>query len=166
MKRIKINLGCGKIKYKDFINIDRNKSVKPDIIADLNHLPIKSNKIDYIYSEQVLEHIQNLEDLMKEFYRILKPNGIMKHIVPHFTSISAHIGNHIHTFSSRGFIFCDYKDNSNFQTNIKYKIKSRIVFNKWLRPFEFLANLHPFIWEQYIRFPNAESIIFEFEKTI
>ncbi|MEM0473385.1 MAG: methyltransferase domain-containing protein [Candidatus Aenigmatarchaeota archaeon] len=154
-------------KIRNFINIDRNKKVKPDIIADVNFLPLKFGKIDYIYSEEVLEHIEDLESLMKNFYRILKPNGKMKHIVPHFTSISAHIGNHVHTFSTRGFVFCDFSEpESNFQSGVKYKIKSRIIFNKWLKPFEFLANLHHFIWEQYIRFPNAESIVFEFEKTI
>ncbi|MCX8179386.1 MAG: class I SAM-dependent methyltransferase [Candidatus Aenigmarchaeota archaeon] len=162
---IKIHAGCGMKKIKGFINIDKNKSTKPDIICDLNYLPFKNSSIDFIKSEDVLEHIQDLESLMKEFYRVLKKNGKMEHRVPHFTSISSHIGNHIHTFSSRGFVFCDYKENeSNFQSGVKFKIKTKIIFNKFFKPFEYLANLHPFIWEQYIRFPNAESIIFEFEK--
>jgi hypothetical protein len=38
----------------------------------------------------VLEHVQNLEDLLREFHRILAPNGRLEVTVPHFSNTLAY----------------------------------------------------------------------------
>ena len=42
---------------------------------------IEDESIDYIFSHSVMEHIRKYElnDLIKEMYRILKPNGVVSH---------------------------------------------------------------------------------------
>ena len=42
---------------------------------------IEDKSIDYIFSHSVMEHIRKFElnDLIKEMYRILKPNGVISH---------------------------------------------------------------------------------------
>ena len=85
-KLIKLDIGCGKRKKQGFIGIDIDKNGDADIIASVLDLPFNTNSVDEIYSGNVLEHIENLELLMKEIYRVLKPGG-KKHIaVPHFSN--------------------------------------------------------------------------------
>ena len=42
---------------------------------------LKENSIDYIFSHSVLEHVRKheLNELIKEMYRVLKPNGVISH---------------------------------------------------------------------------------------
>lgn len=49
-----------------------------------DRLEFEDNTFDFIYSEHVLEHffLDEACDLLKECYRILKPNGVIRIIVP------------------------------------------------------------------------------------
>ncbi len=47
-----------------------------------NPLPFSSNSFDIVLSSNVLEHIKDLEDTLKELSRVLKMNGLMIHSVP------------------------------------------------------------------------------------
>lgn len=40
-----------------------------------NEIPIPTNSIDYIHSSGVLHHCKNLDAILKEFRRVLKPDG-------------------------------------------------------------------------------------------
>ncbi|MHA1312251.1 MAG: oligosaccharide flippase family protein [Candidatus Helarchaeota archaeon] len=46
------------------------------INADIDHLPIKPNKIDFISAIHVFLHIEKYPNAFKEIYKILNPNGI------------------------------------------------------------------------------------------
>jgi len=58
----------------------------PDIIIhDVRKpLPFPDNSINVIYSSHLLEHLylENAKELLKECYRALKPNGILRIVVP------------------------------------------------------------------------------------
>ena len=86
--RIVIELGCGPNKQAGAIGVDKFEDKAVDIVADiekgLSFLP--DNSVDEIFSRHVLEHIENLELLIKEIYRVLKPGGIHRVIVPHFSN--------------------------------------------------------------------------------
>lgn len=62
--------------------LDNKKAFSPEILADAQNLPIKSKKIDVIKCTEVLEYIDNPDKIIKEFYRILKPGGILILSVP------------------------------------------------------------------------------------
>ena len=82
-KKTKINIGCGKVKLSSWINIDINPDA--DIILDLRTgLPFKSNSIQFIYSEHVLEHFPFHEGqvILKDCFRILSKGGIMRIATP------------------------------------------------------------------------------------
>ncbi len=82
---VMIDLGCGgkpsyrnywDIRPSQFIRVDLNPLVKPDIIADFNQLlPFPENFSDVIFLFSVLYIIEQPEELLKEIFRVLKPNG-------------------------------------------------------------------------------------------
>jgi len=87
-QNIFIELGCGPNKIAGAIGVDKFQDENVDIVADiengLDFLP--DNSVDKIFSRHVLEHIENLEHLIKEIHRVLKPGGIHCAIVPHFSN--------------------------------------------------------------------------------
>jgi predicted SAM-dependent methyltransferase len=86
--RIALDLGCGPSKKEGYIGIDKLMLPGVDYLADLekdlSFLP--DNSVDEIYSSNFLEHIDDLEQFMKECHRIIKPGGIMNIFVPHFSN--------------------------------------------------------------------------------
>jgi SAM-dependent methyltransferase len=46
-----------------------------DFLADMKHLPIKSNSVDVIWCHHVLEHVDDDRAAMKELQRILRPGS-------------------------------------------------------------------------------------------
>ena len=83
-----LELGCGRSKTSSRIGIDRIDLPSVDIVADLEHgltfLP--DNSVDSIYVSHLLEHIDNLDLLLRELHRVCKPNGKIVVRVPHFSN--------------------------------------------------------------------------------
>jgi SAM-dependent methyltransferase len=46
------------------------------------HLPFSDQQFDIVYSSNVLEHVVELDQLMDEVRRVLRPDGIALHLVP------------------------------------------------------------------------------------
>lgn len=45
--------------------------------TNLQNIPYPDDSFDAIYSISVLEHTENYDAILKEFYRLLKPNGLL-----------------------------------------------------------------------------------------
>ena len=86
-----LNLGCGLDKRPNCINLDVRKDVNPDVIWDLEKLPLpfQDNYFDEIIAQDVIEHISHtkVEELLRELYRILKHNGRIYIRVPDLEAI-------------------------------------------------------------------------------
>ncbi len=122
---VKLNLGCGKKKYSNFINVDINPRVKPDIIYDLNKIPwpFKDESIDYILMDNVLEHLDDIISVVTEIYRILKRGGIAEIKVPYWLSKGAHEDpTHKHTFSEKSFDFLKEGFMTDFYTDVRFEV--------------------------------------------
>lgn len=78
-KGTKLNIGCYYMKLDNFINIDINPNIKPDLVLDMLKIREKFgfNSIKIILISQVLEHIdkENGIKLLKDLYYIIQPNG-------------------------------------------------------------------------------------------
>lgn len=92
-----LDLGCGNDKYKSnnaedvVIGLDKENFPEVDVVHDLEEMPLlfKDNEFDEIITSHVLEHISNLEPLLREMHRITKNKGLIKISVPFFTSDAA-----------------------------------------------------------------------------
>jgi predicted SAM-dependent methyltransferase len=85
---VRIELGCGPSKLPGYIGIDSLPLDGVDHVANLEEglafLP--DNSVDEMTSSHFLEHIENFEGLMREIHRVLKPTGIKRITVPHFSN--------------------------------------------------------------------------------
>ncbi len=80
-----VDVGCGNSKKSGYIGLDLYDYSGVDIVHDVREgLPFKDNEIDAFYCSHFLEHLTGEEaiECMCEFYRCLKPGGILKIIVP------------------------------------------------------------------------------------
>lgn len=137
-----IELGCGPYKKnKSSISIDIYKDDNIDIVHDLNNGLdfIPDNSVDYISSRHLLEHIEQIDFLIKEIYRILKPGGKHIVIVPHFSNPFYYSDiTHKNFF---GLYTFDYYTN---KTNLKRKVPmfyNDLNFNIQNRKLEFRSRL-------------------------
>lgn len=83
----KIQLGCGhNVLRDDWINFD----IEVDITKPL---PFEDNSIDFIFLEHVLEHVNQIKgyEFLKEVKRILKPNGVIRIVIPSLMDIYKNI---------------------------------------------------------------------------
>jgi SAM-dependent methyltransferase len=62
-------------KNLEYITADLYSPIA-DIKADICDLPFEENSFDVVFSNHVLEHIEDDKKAMSELYRVMKPNGM------------------------------------------------------------------------------------------
>lgn len=78
---IKLNLGCGKDIRNGYHNLDIMKWNDQVIVQDIKTLPdYEDNSVSEIIAQDIVEHFTyvELQKIFKEWYRVLKPNGVIK----------------------------------------------------------------------------------------
>lgn len=87
-EKLRLNIGSGAVKMEGFLNIDSQESNKPDLVLDITKttLPFQANVIDEICFFHCIEHIEEKfhDIVLGEFWRVLKPEGILLISYPEF----------------------------------------------------------------------------------
>lgn len=86
-----LNLGCGNHYHRKWINVDFQSNGDGVIAHDLNKgIPYKNSSFDAVYHSHLLEHFskQYAPTFIKECYRVLKPGGIIRVVVPDLEQIT------------------------------------------------------------------------------
>lgn len=119
-----LHLGCGPKYLEGFVNIDANARRKIDLWLDVrNGLPFPANCVDSIYSTHMFEHFypDELQQLLRECRRVLRPSGGVRLVVPSLQSaivayaqerydwFDADYPRHFDSLGGRfsNFVFCD-----------------------------------------------------------
>lgn len=100
-KDLVLELGAGKDEFNDegeeVFRLDvASYGGRTDLVFNLESLgngqklPFEDESFDKVRAKQVLEHIENLEKVFEEVYRVLKENGKFIVEVPHRKSPSAY----------------------------------------------------------------------------
>ncbi|HQW58260.1 MAG TPA: class I SAM-dependent methyltransferase [Gammaproteobacteria bacterium] len=158
-----LEIGAGQMKRPGVMSLDLNSLVNPDIVHDLDNMPwpIPDASFDAIYMFSVIEHLLNPLKVIEECHRVLKPNGKLFLLTPHFSSTASYTDlTHRWHFSSRSFdyfvvdmpIHADY----GFYSVAHFAIEKRIislhgVFN-YVPFLQWLANKRLYFWEDYLSF--------------
>lgn len=98
-----LDLGCGEgeiarevfcYKGRTFVTwgLDNNKEMikkaeksgvyKQVILAGAEKIPLKNGVVDLVFSNSVLEHIKNIDKVLREVKRVLKPGGLLIATMP------------------------------------------------------------------------------------
>ena len=86
---MRLNLGCGSNKLKDWINVDKEPACAPDQVVDLEALPWPwaADSVDEVLFRHSLEHLGASTELylaiFKELYRVCRDGAKVTVIVPH-----------------------------------------------------------------------------------
>ncbi|MFZ4795651.1 MAG: class I SAM-dependent methyltransferase [Blastocatellia bacterium] len=86
-----LNLGCGDRYHADWTNVDMQAAGKGVIVSDLRSgIPFPDCYFDAVYHSHLLEHLPRHEayGLIDECYRVLKPRGIIRVVVPDLEAIA------------------------------------------------------------------------------
>lgn len=73
-----LNLGCGQYHAPaPWVNVDANPITRPDVVADIAHLPWPDHTAERIYCGHVLEHVppDDVVAVLMELRRLLAPGG-------------------------------------------------------------------------------------------
>jgi ubiquinone/menaquinone biosynthesis C-methylase UbiE len=144
----RLNLGCGSDVRESFVNVDYVNFPGVDVVCDLNKLPypFKENFFEEVVMRNVLEHLENPLNVLKEVRRISKPGARVFIKGPHFSSDNVWGDlEHKRGFSSQTFT------NKNLSNFFKV-INQRITFSHFkffMRPF---ARLNPLFYEKHLAF--------------
>ncbi len=97
LKKIKLHLGCGGMKWKDYINIDlypydnnvsdtSRSGCVADIFADISKMDLPDDYIDEIFCSHTIEHFTRWAaiDILSDWHRMLKKGGRLIVEMPDF----------------------------------------------------------------------------------
>ena len=131
-----LDFGCGAKPYKDlfvnceeYIGLDIEKSGHDhsdetvDVFYDGVNIPFEDDRFDNIFSSEVYEHVNNIDNILDELRRVLKPGGYMLVTTP-FVWNEHEIPYDFHRFTSYGII--ELLSDHGFETIELYKSTSYI----------------------------------------
>ena len=88
-RTVRLHLGCGGVRWRDFINVDLNQDdgrvdssrngCVADVFADMRHLGLSDDSIDEIFTSHTIDHFTRWVaiDMFCDWYRMLKPGGLV-----------------------------------------------------------------------------------------
>lgn len=65
-----------------YLSLDLDPKRGVDVVGDVTALPFPDCQFGLVYCSHVLEHVARDRDAMTEFYRVLKPGGLLLVMVP------------------------------------------------------------------------------------
>ena len=93
-----LNVGCGDKFHTAWTNIDMaSHSPHVQVHNLLKGFPYGENQFDALYHSQVLEHFpkEKAPDFLRECFRVLKPGGIVRVVVPDLENIVSEYLRHL-----------------------------------------------------------------------
>lgn len=86
---MRLNVGCGTLHLKGYVNIDIRKECQPDQVADIRKLPYEDNSVDEIIALHVLETfpLWEAQNVLKEWHRVLRPGGAVDIELPSLNKV-------------------------------------------------------------------------------
>lgn len=88
---MKLHLGCGNTRLDGWVNVDITAGDAVDVVCDLDvdTLPFDDDSVDESFGSHVLEHLRNPLHFMGELWRVTKPGGTAKFLLPYGSSDDA-----------------------------------------------------------------------------
>lgn len=134
---VKLHLGCGRRNFGEhWVHIDGTKDNENDEkkyfqhikYNDVTKLPFEDNSVDIIYNSHLIAYFDRSEilDILTEWRRVLRPNGILRIATPDFDAmLKLYIDKQYHLASFLGPLYGKMKmGDSNIYHKTVYDFKS------------------------------------------
>ncbi len=89
-----MDFGCGEKPYRDLFQVEEyigvdiavsghgTEATEVDVFYDGRHIPFPDAHFDSVLASEVFEHVFNLDEILAELHRVLKPGGRMLITIP------------------------------------------------------------------------------------
>lgn len=87
----RLNIGCGRHYHADWVNLDLQSDDPAVVCHDVTQgIPFSDDQFDVVYHSHILEHLdpEQGRELISECYRVLKPGGVLRIVVPNLEEIA------------------------------------------------------------------------------
>ena len=104
-KKTVLHVGCGRLlldselfnnrKWQE-IRLDIDPGVSPDIVSSITEMnAVPDRTVDVVWSSHNLEHLyaDEVNMALQEFYRVLKPNGLVMITLPDIQAVAREVAN-------------------------------------------------------------------------
>lgn len=171
--KVVLDIGCGFRKLPGAIGVEVRQQAldsapsETDVQHDLLNFPypFPDNFADAIHCSHVMEHLPPTDKVMEEFYRLLKPGGLLFIECPHYTWCEAYRHwQHCHFFSAASF---DYFHETNKVYNCRFrKTGQEIYFDdfSYVVGAGWIGKFFPRLYERHLAFifpANSFCVSFE-----
>ncbi len=165
---LKLNLGCGGKYLAGYVNCDVLPEVKADRHFDLTCVPypFETDSVDEVWMDNVLEHLDDLLQVMGELHRILRPGGRLRVLVPYAKSDWAlQDPTHKHFFTEQTMhYFCEGWP-YNYYVPFRFRLITAKLYGNSDTFRQKLRNLIPFKSVlRYFLYNLYDGLYFELEK--
>ena len=84
---MKLNLGCGNKEKPGYVGVDRHPCAAARVLCDVGAaLPFRDDSVEEIWLDNVIEHVLDIPELMREVLRVAAPGARVTILTPHFSS--------------------------------------------------------------------------------
>ena len=132
LEHLELELGCGNRKRnQQAIGVDLLDYPDVDIVGDIYQVLalFPNQSVDAVYSHHFVEHVPNVATLLSELARIVKPNGYVEFVAPHFSNPYFYSDPTHRSFFGL-YTFCYYANESPFARQVptyNHKLEFNIV---------------------------------------
>jgi ubiquinone/menaquinone biosynthesis C-methylase UbiE len=179
-----IDLGCGSkemtvtpkilekvagisVENAKIFGVDLSSETDYNVNLERDKLPFKDSSIDMFYSSHTFEHLYDIEHIMQEIYRCIKPDGLIVIRVPHYSAPNAKTPFH-KLYYSYNNSFAHYipeviaRKHTEHYSHVRLNyIRRRLRFGRYSQFFaEPIFNLFPTVYEKFFSgiFPCDELL--------
>jgi SAM-dependent methyltransferase len=145
-----LDFGCGSKPYRSLINVNEYVGVdfvneghphdneQIDIFYDGKRIPVDDGTFDSALSSEVFEHIFNLDEVLQELYRVIKPGGTIlitcpfvwkEHELPNDYARYTHFALK-HLFEKNGFSIKEMDKSGNF-IEVLFQLQVLYFYDSW-----------------------------------
>jgi SAM-dependent methyltransferase len=149
-----LNMGCGQKRMDGAINLDRIAETQPDVIHDLNRTPwpFPDGTFRAVYASDVIEHLDDVVQVMEEIHRVSRNGALVYITVPHFSCSNAFTDpTHRHCFGYSSFDYFTEGNELSFYSHARFRrrLASLVFFPTVMSKVVWrLANRYPVVYER------------------
>ncbi len=143
LERVILDLGCGPVRRRpDWIGVDQLDYESVDLVGEVHDVLrlCPDGTVDEVHSSHFFEHVADLPGLMREIQRVLKSDGTLDVIVPHFSNpyfYSDYTHRHFFGLYSFSYLATDRllkRGVPSYQTDLRFELRSiKLIFRSPFR---------------------------------